>query len=120
MISIAYPNQKIITVQRTPADRYYTKLSNDCIAQMQRDLTTSEFAVQVFLLAKIPDSEYALSPQEIANQIEDLSVRTIRDRIIPSLVKKGYITQVQGNRYKVTDYSTLRPSLTENDEKDVS
>lgn len=116
MISITYPNQKIITIERTRADKYYTKLSNDCIAQMQRDLKTSEFSVMIYLLTKIPDTEYPLSPQEIANQIEDLSVRTIRDQTIPSLIKKGYITQVQGNRYKVTDYSTLHPLPTDDDE----
>ena len=94
MINITYPNQKIITVERTRVDKYYTKLSNDCISQMQMDLTTSEFSVMIFLLTKIPDTEYPLSPQEIANQIEDLSVRTIRDKTIPSLIKKGYITHV--------------------------
>ena len=104
---LTYPNQRIITVHRSRADKYYLKISNDCLADMFRDLSPSEFTVMIYLLDKIPNAEYPLSPKEISNAIR-LSERTIREKTIRSLIKKGYITKVKGNRYRVTDYSTNR------------
>lgn len=66
------------------------------------ELTPSEFTVLVYLLAKIPNTEYALSPKDISSHL-NLAKKTISDRIIPSLIKKNYITQIKGNRYLVTD-----------------
>lgn len=109
---MSYKNQKSISVQRTNVDKYYTKFSNDCLDEMQRNLTTSEFSVMIRLLMNVPDKFFDLSPKKLSEQM-DLSPRTIRETIIPTLIKKGYITQINGNKYRVTD----TPSQKSNGEK---
>ena len=97
-----FANQKILIVKRTGTLKNYTKFNNDSLAQMLWELTPSEFTVLVYLLTKIPNTEYALSPKDLSSRM-NLAAKTISDRIIPSLIKKNYITNIKGNRYLVTD-----------------
>lgn len=99
---LVYPNQRIFTVHRTSVKKYFTALGNDYAIDMIRNLSPSEFTVLYYLLMKIPSTEYALTPKDIAKDVR-LAYTTIRDTIIPSLIEKGYIKNISGNRYVVTD-----------------
>ena len=96
---IVYPNQKIVTVHKAPADKdhFYGILNKEALFNACRELTSNELKVFLYAAANQSGYQMALSTTAIAAQVGS-TVDGIRTAI-RGLVKKGYMVQDHGNYY---------------------
>ena len=94
-----YPNQKIVTVHKAPADKdhFYGILNKEALFNACRELTSNELKVFLYAATNQQGYQMALSTTDIAAQVGS-TVDGIRTAI-RGLVKKGYMEQDHGNYY---------------------
>ena len=96
---IVYPNQKIATVQKAPADKkhVYGVFNKDVLFRACRELTGNEMKTFLYIAANQQGYQMALSSADIAEQVGS-TVDGIRTAI-RGLIKKGYLVKDHGNYY---------------------
>ena len=94
-----YPNQKIITVNTTREfiDDEFTKINSESVFKAMSELSPIEFKMYLYLMVEPSNNEIVLSTKYAAERT-GASKRGVQDSIV-SLIKKGYLQQVNGNNY---------------------
>ena len=110
---IVYPNQKIVTVHKAPANKenVYGVLNKAAAFSALQNLTHNELKVFMYLALNQPDYCMALSTSDIAAKVG--STEDGMRKAIQGLIKKGYMVQEQGRAYAF--YENLETGLTESE-----
>lgn len=110
---IVYPNQKIVTVHKAPANKenVYGVLNKAAAFSALQNLTHNELKVFMYLALNQPDYCMALSTSDIAAKVG--STEDGMRKAVQGLIKKGYMVQEQGRAYAF--YENLETGLTESE-----
>lgn len=96
---VVYPNQKIVTVHKAPANKenVYGVLNKAAAFSALQNLTHNELKVFLYLALNQPDYCMALSTSDIAAKVG--STEDGMRKAVQGLIKKGYMVQEQGRAY---------------------
>lgn len=110
---IVYPNQKIVTVHKAPANKenVYGVLNKAAAFSALQNLTHNELKVFMYLALNQPDYCMALSTSDIAAKVG--STEDGMRKAVQGLIKKGYMVQEQGRAYAF--YENMETGLTESE-----
>lgn len=107
-IKYIYPNQKIATLHKAPADQKHTYgiFNKDALFSACRNLTGNELKTYLYVVSNQPEYCMVLSPKDIAKQVGSTE-NGIRSAI-QGLTKKGFMVQSIGNKH---DFFEAPPAL---------
>ena len=110
---VVYPNQKIVTVHKAPANKenVYGVLNKAAAFSALQNLTHNELKVFMYLALNQPDYCMALSTSDIAAKVG--STEDGMRKAVQGLIKKGYMVQEHGRAYAF--YENLETGLTESE-----
>lgn len=94
-----YANQKVITIEKTEADKKHTYLTinKECLMNAIAGLSHNELKIYLYLASNQDGFKMALSSSDISEKL-NIHVRNVQTAI-NALIDKQYIKQQQGNQY---------------------
>lgn len=98
---ITYPNQKIITVNKTKCENDFIQVDNKAWQYACTTLSYSAFKIWLYMASNKNHYTFALSYEAI-NNIIPMS-RNTYDNAIKDLKISGYLVQIYGNRWEFND-----------------
>ena len=112
---MVYPNQKIVTVHKAPANKenVYGVLNKAAAFSALQSLTHNELKVFMYLALNQPDYCMALSTSDVADKVG--STEDGMRKAVQGLIKKGYIVQEHGRVYAF--YENPQTELIEGEKK---
>lgn len=102
-MNVVYPNQKIVEVNKAPADstHYYGVVNKEAAQRAARELTQNEMRIYLCLTLNQPNFQMVLSTSYVAQKYGG-SVDGLQTAI-RGLVKKGYLVKKKGNYFNFYD-----------------
>lgn len=98
------PNQKIISVQKEPANKthLYTTFNLQALTSAMTDLKGETFKLWCYLNKNQNGYTFALSKVDALNS--GIGSKSSYDRAIQELIEKGYLVNIRGNTYIFYEY----------------
>ena len=98
-MNLVYPNQKIVTIHKTPVDaqNIYLRIKKEAMQNASRNLSGEEFRAFMYLASNQDNYEMALSTEDMAAKMGG-SIRGMQSAV-RKLIKKGYLVQQHKNHY---------------------
>lgn len=117
-MNMVYPNQKIVTVHKAPANstNYYGILNKLAAQRASRELTQNEMRVYLYLTLNQTNFQMALSTSYISQNYGG-SVDGLQ-AAIKGLIKKGYLVKEKGNHYHFYDDPEMANHVSEDSIQD--
>ena len=115
---IIYPNQKVATIHKAPAnsENYYGIMNKKAAQRAARELTQNEMRVYLCLTLNQPDFQMAVSTAYIAQNYGG-SVDGLQTAV-KGLINKGYLVKEKGNYYNFYDDPQMANQASESSIRD--